>query len=214
MYALKHRINTCVMALIATWCTICLNHTAHGQEANSSLKDRDGNMYTVKIMLDNKQWMTDNLNTNIAGSYCYRDSALNCRQYGRLYTWEKAKTGCTLLGDGWRLPADEEWQQMTSRYGGVYGDSGDSGKTAYQSLTSGGTAQFNALLGGGRGSERDGYGRLQAHGFYWASTESDTGTAWFYNFGKGGGRLYRQKDGEKYRAFSVRCVRDTGNVKE
>jgi hypothetical protein len=31
----------------------------------------------------------------------------------------------------------------------------------------------------------------------------------FYNFGKGSTALYRQLDGEKERAFAVRCVRDS-----
>ena len=52
------------------------------------------------------------------------------------------------------------------------------------------------------------YARLEAHGFYWTASESDVATAWFYNFGKGGSALNRHGDGEKVRAFSVRCIRE------
>lgn len=175
--------------------------------------DRDGNVYNLKVMSDNRLWMTDNLNINIAGSYCYEDSAQHCRQFGRLYTWKSAQEGCRMLGEGWHLATDEEWKQMAKQYGGVYGDSKDSGKTVYKSLLSGGGSGFNAVLGGGRGAGEErrpgerSYGRLNAHGFYWSATESGKDAAWFYNFGKGSGKLYRQNDGEKEEAISVRCVK-------
>ena len=58
------------------------------------------------------------------------------------------------------------------------------------------------------------YSRVDAHGFYWTVTESDTAKAWFYNFGKNGKILNRHPDGEKHMAISVRCIRDGGNTKE
>ena len=71
----------------------------------------------------------------------------------------------------------------------------------------GGTSGFDALLGGGRSDDGQ-YARLEAHGFYWTASESGPAIAWFYNFGKGGLALNRHGDGEKQRAFSVRCVTD------
>src|SRR5262249_44043384 len=79
-------------------------------------------MYSSKRMADGKQWMTRNLNVKTIPSYCYEDAEPNCRQYGRLYTWESARRGCQSLGDGWRLPTDDEWRQMAKRYGGVSED--------------------------------------------------------------------------------------------
>ena len=166
-----------------------------------------GTMYSSKRMADGKQWTTHNLNVNAVPSYCYGDAELNCRQYGRLYTWESARRGCQSLGDGWRLPTDDEWRQMAKHYGGIREDSDDSGNAAYKSLMMGGAAGFNALLGGGR-SEDGQYARLDAHGFYWTASENDPSSACFYNFGKGGISLNRQTGGEKQRAFSVRCIRE------
>lgn len=157
-------------------------------------------------MADGKQWTTDNLNVGSPSSYCYGDAELNCRRYGRLYTWEAAQLGCHSLGDGWRLPTDGEWRQMAKRYGGVREDSTDTGHAAYTTLLASGSSGFNALLGGNRTDDGH-YERLQAHGFYWTATETDAATSVFYNFGQGGLSLNRQPQGSKRMALSVRCVR-------
>ena len=71
----------------------------------------------------------------------------------------------------------------------------------------GGAAGFNAVLGGGRSGDGE-YARLNAHGFYWTASEHNPAAARFYNFARGSLALYRQPDGEKVSAFSVRCVRE------
>jgi len=158
-------------------------------------------------MPDNMRWTTVNLNIDIAGSYCYDNSEAHCRRFGRLYTWEAAQKACEALGRGWRLPADDEWRQLAAQYGGVSADSEAKSKTAYKALLDGGDSGFNAVLGGNRDSKDGTYARLDAHGFYWTSTDGVAGTAPFYNFGKGGQMLHRQSEGEKSMAISVRCVR-------
>lgn len=160
---------------------------------------------SFRRMADGKRWTTNNLNVNIVPSHCYEDAERNCRQYGRLYTWESARRACQSLGDGWRLPTNEEWRQLAKHYGGIREESDDAGKAAYQSLLTGGRSGFNALLGGNRSDDGQ-YARLEAHGFYWTSSESDPDTAWFYNFGKGALSLNRHRDGGKHMAISVRCV--------
>lgn len=170
-------------------------------------QEASGRMPSSKRMADGKQWTTRNLDVNTAPSYCYNDAELKCRQYGRLYTWDSARRVCQSLGNRWRLPTDNEWRQMTRHYGGISADSNDRGKAAYKDLLLGGNSGFNAALGGGR-SEDGQYARLQAHGFYWTASESDSESGWFYNFAKGGQALHRQSGGEKPRAFSVRCVKE------
>jgi len=160
-----------------------------------------------KRMADGKEWTTRNLNVASVPSFCYDDAEKNCVQYGRLYNWEAARRGCQALGDGWRLPTDDEWRRMAKHYGGVSEDSEDRGKAAYRRLFMGGDSEFNAVLGGGRAVDGQ-YARLEAHGFYWTASEGDPATAWFYNFGRGGLAFHRQSGGEKQQAFSVRCVRD------
>jgi uncharacterized protein (TIGR02145 family) len=148
-------------------------------------------------------------------SYCYEDAELNCRQYGRLYGWESARRVCESMGDGWRLPTDDEWRKMSKHYGGISEDSADRGKAAYKALLAGGDSGFNALLGGGR-SDDGHYARLEAHGFYWTASESDPDSRWFYNFSRGGQALHRQSGGEKREHFpfavSASDVSKTGNT--
>ncbi len=160
-----------------------------------------------KQMADGKQWTTHNLNVETVPSYGYGDEEQNCHRYGRLYTWESARRACQSLGAGWRLPTEDEWRQMAKQYGGVHEDSDDGGKAAYKALLIGGSSGFDALLGGGRAGDGQ-YARLEAHGFYWTASENDPAKAWFYNFARGGLSLYRQTEGEKERAFSVRCIKE------
>jgi uncharacterized protein (TIGR02145 family) len=174
-----------------------------------SAQDRKASVTTPssKQMADGKQWTTRNLDVNSEPSYCYEDTELNCRRYGRLYTWEFARRACQTLGDGWRLPTDDEWRQMAKHYGGVSEDAADGGKAAYKALLAGDGAGFNAVLGGGRSIDGQ-YSRLEAHGFYWTASDCEPASACYYNFGKGGLALHRQSGGEKERAFSARCVKD------
>lgn len=166
-----------------------------------------GTSHPSRLMPDGKSWLTSNLDIDTGHSFCYDDSEANCRRHGRLHTWESAQRGCQSLGAGWRLPTNDEWRQIAKHYGGVYDDSDDGGNAAFEALLVGGGSGFDALLGGGRAPDTGEYARLEAHGFYWTASESDSGSAWFYNFGRGGRSLYRHSDGEKLRAFSVRCVR-------
>ena len=161
-----------------------------------------------KRMPDGKEWTTENINVAGEPSYCYDNSEQNCARYGRLYTWESAQLACRALGNGWRLPTNEEWRQLAMHYGGIRQESADLGKAAYTALITDGRSGFNAILGGGREPDGRHYARLEAHGFYWSASESGPGTAWFYNFGKNGQSFGRHSDGEKQRALSVRCVRD------
>jgi uncharacterized protein (TIGR02145 family) len=199
MSTVKHKTRPIRVCVVSIALTLALVPLASSQKASAP-------MYSPKRMADGKQWTTHNLDVNITPSYCYADAELNCRRYGRLYTWESAQRACQALGDGWRLPTDDEWRQLAKHYGGVSEDSADKGKAAYKALLAGGTSGFNALLGGGRSDDGQ-YARLEAHGFYWTASEIDAATGWSYNFGRGGVALHRQSGGGKRNAFSVRCVK-------
>jgi uncharacterized protein (TIGR02145 family) len=188
--------------------SIAVGPAGCADSTNRSATDRNvsGTIFSSARMADGKEWTTANLNVNASPSYCYDDAEPNCRRYGRLYTWESAQRVCQSLGDGWRLPTDDEWRQMTKRYGGVSDDSDDKGTGAFNALMSGGTSGFNAVLGGNRSDGQ--YARLEAHGFYWTSSDNDPGSAPFYNFGQNGQGIHRQPQGEKQMAISVRCVRE------
>ena len=205
-------------ALLAIAISMLANSKLYAQTKNDTnlkkevLADRDGNKYTIKTMLDNNCWMTENLRVNIPGSYCYDNTNQACGQYGRLYTWKAATEGCALLGKGWELPSNEDWGRLTVLYGGQTRDSVAMRKAAYRALLGNGVSGFNALLGGGRNTDSL-YTRIEAHGFYWVSTEADKSNAWYYNFASGQQALFEQDGTEKTRAFSVRCVKKMNGLK-
>ncbi|MFT7452586.1 MAG: hypothetical protein ACI9VN_003321 [Patescibacteria group bacterium] len=75
---------------------------------------RDGNEYeTLKI--GNLTIMAENLNYDIDGAVCFRNSEDFCQKYGRLYTYQTAMNGLEeeyakgICPDGWHIPAEEEW---------------------------------------------------------------------------------------------------------
>ena len=208
MSTVKHMASPIRVCIVSIALSIAFGSlTIWLQRLSAQAQTSSGTIYSSKRMADSKQWTTHNLDVNTMPSYCYEDSELNCRRYGRLYTWESARRVCQSLGDGWRLPTDDEWRRMAKHYGGVSEDADDKGKAAYKALLAGGSSGFLALLCGGRSDDGQ-YARLEAHGFYWTASESDPASGWFYNFGRGGQALHRQSGGEKQRAFSVRCVRE------
>jgi uncharacterized protein (TIGR02145 family) len=176
-----------------------------GQDASGSSPSTTP---AAKRMPDGKEWMSENLNVAAEASHCYNDSAENCRRYGRLYTWESAQRACRSLGNGWRLPTNEEWRELARHYGGLREETADLGKASWTALIAGGASGFNAVYGGGLTDKSGEYQRLEAHGFYWTASETGPDQAWLYNFGKNGQSVNRHKDGGKWWALSVRCVRE------
>ena len=186
-------------ALLTLGCSKKLTDTGH-----ESITDKYGNTYAVGLMKDGRRWLIQNLDMSLPGSYCYDDSIANCSRYGRLYTWESAREACVQLGKEWQLPTNTEWEEMANHYGGVRTNEQD-GKEAYKRLIAGGDSEFNILFGGNRDPSGD-YRRIEAHGFFWTSTSTDSTHAWYYNLGKGGQLVNRHNDGEKSSAVSVRCI--------
>jgi len=158
------------------------------------------------LMPDGKRWTVTNLNAETPESYCYDDEPAKCERYGRLYTWAAAQRVCGSLGSEWRLPSMEDWRRLAHFYGGLFGDGPGDGKVAFRELLVGGRSGLEMRLWGGR--QNDGYARLEAHGFYWSTSEESQTTVRLLNFGKGTAAVYDQDGGLKTSAYSVRCVSD------
>jgi len=162
---------------------------------NSGSATLGGKTYRT-LRINGLNWMAQNLDFEVADSWCYGKKRANCQEYGRLYTWAAAKKACAALGAGWRLPTDEEWGALREKYGGFNG--------AYQALIEGGNTGFAALLGGWRYSAGSFY-NLGGYGHYWSATESGGSNAWYYNFHSNHGVLDRSSH-DKALGFSCRCV--------
>jgi uncharacterized protein (TIGR02145 family) len=162
---------------------------------------RDGKTYrTVKI--GGKTWMAQNLNYQTeASSLCYGDIASNCEKYGRLYTWEAAKSACPA---GWHLATREELNQLVTYAGGgqIVGRVLKSESPDWIGTDDMG---FSALLGGYRWDGK--FEDLGSGGIWWSSTGRDATNAYFLNLTTID-RLQGNGYGNKSHSFSVRCVQD------
>src|SRR5664279_3958684 len=133
MSTVKHQTSPIRFCLVSIALSIAFGFISTSLHRLSAQDQKaPGTMYSSKRMADGKQWTTLNLDLNSTQSYCYEDAEPNCHLYGRLYTWESARRVCQSLGDGWRLPTDDEWRRMAENYGGVSEDSDDRGKAAYK----------------------------------------------------------------------------------
>ena len=172
--------------------------SANKQELKDS---RDKQKYrTVKIA--DHTWMADNLNYNVPGSSCYREDEDNCMVYGRLYTWEAAKSACPA---GFHLPTNEEFESLWKAAGGdfnagflIKANYGWSGETNGND-----SLKFSAMPAGNMFDDET-YGNENKFAFFWsADVDGDKASVWYLS-SKSMGFSYMMKP--KKFGFSVRCV--------
>jgi len=73
---------------------------------------------TETVTIGGHSWTKKNLNIETADSWCYENSTDNCEKYGRLYTWEAAKSVCQSIG--MKLPTVNDWIILFEAVGGEY----------------------------------------------------------------------------------------------
>jgi len=170
---------------------------------------RDGQVYRT-VRIGSQVWMAENLNYAADGSVCYDNKPVNCRMYGRLYTWTTAKTACPA---GFHLASDGEWLELKNYVGG-----NDRAGTKLKSSTGWRVDTVNATptgtneygftaLPGGSGIPDGGFYTAGEDGRWWSATERNTGFAW----GRYMGYDYEYVStihSNKTNLFSVRCVED------
>lgn len=130
------------------------------EESITSFTDsRDGQVYSVVKIGDN-YWMAENFNYNDDNAKYYDDNQTYEEIYGKLYDWETAKRICP---DGWHLPTKAEWEEMININGGMY--------SAGENLKSGGSSNFNAVMGGCYiySCSNGGFQNFGTNGLYWSA---------------------------------------------
>lgn len=184
---------------------------------NITVKDADGNKYpTTKI--GQQIWMAKNLNVNVEGSMCYDNDPANCEKYGRLYTWEAAKTACP---SGWHLPSEEEFnlflEAVKLRTEQIVAQK----KLNAEPLREGEDKFYNHLRDSSWGLNTFGFSALPAGLYYgdskkfsslgrlaifWSSTEDYSSSAYRLHIGDYGASVLNDN---KTNGISVRCLKDS-----
>ncbi|MDR2593095.1 MAG: hypothetical protein LBC59_09905 [Chitinispirillales bacterium] len=169
-------------------------------------------------------WMAQNLNVETADSWCYDDRPDNCTRYGRLYTWESAKTACQLVG--WTLPSRADWDNLCDAVGGT--DMGDESvrywtdtsqklksENGWEGNTYGGASgngtddfRFSALPGGFRFVSGS-FSSIGTSGHWWTATERASDMAYYRSMASVNYVVQESfGDADKRIGRSVRCVQD------
>jgi uncharacterized protein (TIGR02145 family) len=89
----------------------CTN--AEQVEKNQFVDSRDQQVYEV-VTIGAQDWLGADLKFQTPESFCYDNEEENCREYGRLYNFQEAKTACP---EGWRLPTETDWRTVEQALG-------------------------------------------------------------------------------------------------
>ena len=157
----------------------------------------------------------------------------NYNTYGVLYNWPAAMNGAAssttnpsgvqgVCPDGWHLPSDAEWAELTDYLGGTIDAGGKLKATGtieartglWLHPNTGATNEtgFTALPGGYRFSissffSNGSFGGIVSDGSWWSATEYDTKYAWDWGMLSDDSVVFRL-DSNKEVGNSVRCLRD------
>ncbi|MDR2595405.1 MAG: fibrobacter succinogenes major paralogous domain-containing protein [Fibromonadaceae bacterium] len=180
------------------------------QQKGTFTDSRDKKIYkTVKI--GEQVWMAENLNYEVEGSKCYKNTTENCDKYGRLYNWETAMKSCPA---GWHLPSKAEWEVLVTTAGGekIAGKylKATSGWNDYAGKSGNGEDKFgfSALPGGFGSLVNDDFNMKVGYGGHWWSSSEinklDAHARYIYNDFE---KVY-YNEGDKIGMYSVRCLQD------
>ncbi len=189
-------------------------------------------VYGQTVTIGTQVWMTDNLNVDKfrngepipqaktddewiqAGeskqpAWCYYDNdSANGAKYGKLYNWYAISDLRGLAPEGWHVPSDGEWTILIDYLGKEEVGSKMKADTGWLEEGNGtNSSGFSGLPGGFRYyyglSHLVGY-----NGYWWSSTEDDTGNAWYFYLQLYDVNAIRENLYYKTFGLSVRCIRD------
>jgi len=146
----------------------------------------------IPLVTDNKEWTE--LTT---AAYCIAPNG----HY--LYNWYVVNDPRGLAPDGFHVPTDAEWTELTDFLGGEKVAGKEMKTEKWRGTNSSG---FSALPGGAR-SDYDGYFYAEGiTGYWWSSSANGTDFAWYRYLNSDNGFVYRYNYYLRY-GFSVRCLK-------
>jgi len=150
----------------------------------------------IPLVKDDKEWAE--LTT---AAYCISPKG----HY--LYNWYAVNDPRGLAPEGFHVPSDEEWTQLTEFLGGEDVAGNELKSTDWDGTNSSG---FSALPSGLRDDYNGSFDYLGC-GFWWTSSPSET-HAWYRDLYPGNSNVYRANNYVR-NGFSVRCLK-TFNTNE
>ncbi len=193
--------------------------TNQESQANSGTftDSRDGNTYKW-VKIGEQVWMAENLAYKTNESWAYDNNESNVEIYGRLYTWDDAKTACP---SGWHLPTDDEWKQLEMTIGmsqseaDVDGQRGTNEGTKLKAASGwnnngNGTDDFgfSGLPGGSYFFLDEGsFEYIGKSGEWWTATQTSTSNAKNRLLSYTTSTVSRYTRGKEF-GYSVRCIKD------
>lgn len=198
----------------------------HPTATGTFVDQRDGYEYKW-VRYGNLEWMAENARYDLKNADLCRvyrgyedyDGTTESQflpKYGRLYSYQGALDACP---EGWRLPTDEDWQNLEQQMGMSVGESQAwdwRGQVAHRMLVLyGDETDLNLQLGGFQTEHTvmgsTGYYFNGVYAFFWTSSRDENKDGEYYiyrKFAYNKTAIYRQSIEKLYNYLSVRYCRD------
>lgn len=216
-------------------------------ECGNKIFDIDGNSYNT-VMIGEQCWMKENLKTtkysdgdlidfpgiddsawenNSTGAFSWYNNDATWKDfYGALYNWHAVNNPSGLCPQGWKVPSDEQWTQLTTFIGGTNSPSGNKLKSCRQVNSplhgecstvvhprwifdgyNWGTDDYGfAALPGGYRHTTGYFDLLGEQGLWWSSSLNAQNKAWTRVIYVSTGHITKG-DYNKQEGNSVRCIK-------
>lgn len=183
-----------ILVLLFVFISSLIFQNIYSQNYGKFTDSRDGEIYkTIKI--GNQLWMAENMRYKTTNSWCYNNDDNNCQKYGRLYTFEEAKSAIPI---GWRMPKYNDYEKLIIFLGGD--------KKVFEKIIEGGESGFNLLFGGFCFEFRSFEG-LEKFAHIWCNHKDNNG-AWTFSANKNDSIVELLGYSNLTNGYSLRCVYD------
>jgi uncharacterized protein (TIGR02145 family) len=148
------------------------------------------------------------------GAWCYyQNDPTTEATYGKLYNWYAVNNTANggIAPVGYKVPTDAEWTVLTDYLGGATLAGGKMKETGLchwsnPNIDATNDSLFTGLPGGYR--DYGGYyNNINNYGWWWSSTESSLGSAWYRRLNSGNATAHRGS-GNATHGFSLRFIED------